>query len=102
MDLGLAGKVAVVAASSKGLGKAVAMTLAREGALVTINGRDAETLRSTGREIRDQTGPDVLEVDRRPDGSGGCQPLDRPNGWRARRSRHSDLQRWWSAERDIR
>ena len=63
MDLGLAGKVAVVAASSKGLGKAVAMTLAREGALVTINGRDAETLRSTGREIRDQTGPDVLEVD---------------------------------------
>ena len=46
MDLGLAGKVAVVAASSKGLGKAVAQTLAREGALVTVNGRDADTVKA--------------------------------------------------------
>ncbi len=62
MDLGLAGKVAIVAASSKGLGKAVAMTLAREGALVTVNGREAETLKATADEIRTETGADVLEV----------------------------------------
>ena len=62
MDLGLAGKVAVVAASSKGLGKAVAATFAREGALVTINGRDAATLQAAGAEIRADTGADVLEV----------------------------------------
>lgn len=62
MDLGLAGKVAIVAASSKGLGKAVAMTLAREGALITVNGREAETLRATAEEIRAETGADVLEI----------------------------------------
>jgi 3-oxoacyl-[acyl-carrier protein] reductase len=62
MDLGLQGKVAVVAASSKGLGKAVAATLAREGALVTINGRDAATLQMAGEEIREATGADVLQV----------------------------------------
>jgi len=61
VDLGLQGKIAVVAASSKGLGKAVAQTLAREGALVTINGRDAETLRATADEIRSEGG-DVIEI----------------------------------------
>jgi 3-oxoacyl-[acyl-carrier protein] reductase len=62
MDLGLAGKVAVVAASSKGLGRAVATGLAREGALVTVNGRDAATLAETAAAIREETGGDVLEV----------------------------------------
>lgn len=62
MDLGLAGKIAIVAASSSGLGKATAMTLAREGALVTVNGRDAETLAATAKEIREETGGDVIEV----------------------------------------
>jgi 3-oxoacyl-[acyl-carrier protein] reductase len=62
MNLGLAGKVAVVAASSKGLGRAVATTLAREGALVTINGRDPATLAATAREIREETGGDVVEI----------------------------------------
>jgi 3-oxoacyl-[acyl-carrier protein] reductase len=62
MDLGLARKVAIVAASSKGLGKAVAQTLAREGALVTVNGRDAVAVRATADEIRAETGSDVLEI----------------------------------------
>ena len=61
MDLGLQGKIAVVAASSKGLGKAVAQTLAREGALVTVNGRDPDTLRATADEIRSEGG-DVIEI----------------------------------------
>ena len=62
MDLGLRGKVAVVAASSSGLGKATAMALGREGALVTVNGRDAARLYATAREIREATGADVIEV----------------------------------------
>jgi 3-oxoacyl-[acyl-carrier protein] reductase len=39
MDLGLKNKIAFVAASSQGLGKAVAMELSKEGAKVIINGR---------------------------------------------------------------
>jgi 3-oxoacyl-[acyl-carrier protein] reductase len=62
VDLGLTGKVAIVAASSKGLGRATAATLAREGALVTVNGRDAATLAKTAQAIRDDTGGDVIEV----------------------------------------
>ncbi|CAA9577052.1 MAG: 3-oxoacyl-[acyl-carrier protein] reductase [uncultured Thermomicrobiales bacterium] len=62
MDLGLAGKVAVVAASSKGLGRAVATQLAREGALVTVNGRDPAGLAETAAAIRAETGGDVLEI----------------------------------------
>jgi 3-oxoacyl-[acyl-carrier protein] reductase len=62
MDLGLTGKVAIVAASSKGLGRAVATGLAREGALVTINGREKETLAATAAAIRAETGGDVIEI----------------------------------------
>lgn len=62
VDLGLKGKVAIVAASSKGLGRATATVLAREGALVTVNGRDVATLAKTAQAIRDETGGDVIEV----------------------------------------
>ncbi len=62
MDLGLKGKVIAVAASSKGLGRASALCLAREGALVTVNGRDAGSLAATAAEIREATGGDVIEV----------------------------------------
>jgi len=62
VDLGLQGKVAIIAASSKGLGRATATCLAREGALVTINGRDAERLALTAAAIREETGGDVIEV----------------------------------------
>lgn len=51
MDLGLHNKVALVLASSKGLGKAVAIALAREGAKVVICGTDAVALASTKNEI---------------------------------------------------
>ena len=62
MDLGLAGKVAIVAASSKGLGKASALALAREGARVTICARTEADLDATAGQIRQETGADVLAV----------------------------------------
>ncbi len=60
MDLGLKGKVAFVAASSEGLGKSVALELAREEALIAICGRNQESLEATAREIEQHT--EVLSV----------------------------------------
>ncbi|MGH9317301.1 MAG: SDR family oxidoreductase [Thermoanaerobaculia bacterium] len=51
MDLRIAGRVAMVAASSKGIGKAVALSLARQGCRVSICGRTAEPLQRAWREI---------------------------------------------------
>jgi 3-oxoacyl-[acyl-carrier protein] reductase len=62
VDLGLAGKVALVAASSKGLGKASALALAREGARVTICARTAADLDAAADDIRQETGAEVLAV----------------------------------------
>jgi len=62
MDLGIKGKVALVAASSKGLGRASAETMAQEGAKVTICARDAEALEATKNEIVSATGAEVLAV----------------------------------------
>ena len=60
MDLGLKGRVAIVAASSEGLGRAVAMGLAREGARLALCARTRSTLESTAEEIRQATGAEVL------------------------------------------
>jgi 3-oxoacyl-[acyl-carrier protein] reductase len=62
MDLNLKGKIAIVLASSKGLGKAIAMTLASEGATVVIASRNAEELNATASEIKQQTGAEVMVV----------------------------------------
>ena len=62
MDLGLAGKSAIVCASSKGLGKGCAMALAREGVDVVINGRTAETVEATAREVASATGVRAIPV----------------------------------------
>lgn len=56
MDMGLAGKSVFVAASSKGLGKAIALEYAREGAKVTIASRDAAQLEAARNEIASATG----------------------------------------------
>jgi 3-oxoacyl-[acyl-carrier protein] reductase len=56
------GKAAIVAASSKGLGKASALALAREGARVTICARTAADLHAAAEEITRETGAEVLAV----------------------------------------
>lgn len=62
MDLGIAGKKALVCAASKGLGRGCAMALAREGAAVVVNGRTAATVAATAAEIRKATGATVTEA----------------------------------------
>lgn len=52
MDLGLSGRKAIICASSRGLGKACATALAREGVDIVINGRSAENLDIAAAEIR--------------------------------------------------
>lgn len=62
MDLGIAGRKAIVCASSKGLGRGCAMALAAEGVEVVINGRDEAVLARTAEEIRQATGARVIAV----------------------------------------
>lgn len=59
MDLGIKGKVALVAASSMGLGKAVALKLSEEGAKVAVCARGEEKLLQTKDEIVSHTGGEV-------------------------------------------
>jgi len=62
MDLGLRGKVALVAGASQGIGRAAAMGFAREGAKVSICARSEAPLNETAETIRRETGGDVLAV----------------------------------------
>ncbi len=62
MDLGLKDKIALVAASSKGLGRASAEAMAQEGAKVTICARDEAALNATRDEIVAATGAEILAV----------------------------------------
>jgi 3-oxoacyl-[acyl-carrier protein] reductase len=62
MDLGLKERVAIVAASSRGLGRACARELAREGATVVICARGRSQLEATADEIGKETGAEVLPI----------------------------------------
>ena len=62
MDFGLKGKKAIVCASSKGLGRACALALAREGVELVITARTAKELEATAAMIRQQTGAKVTTV----------------------------------------
>lgn len=62
MDLGIRGKSALVCAASKGLGRACAMSLAREGVDVTILARGQEALEKTADDIRKAAGVKVTAI----------------------------------------
>ena len=62
MNLGLRERVAVVAASSQGIGKATALVFAREGARVVMNGRRPDVLAEAAREVSAETGSEVATV----------------------------------------
>jgi 3-oxoacyl-[acyl-carrier protein] reductase len=62
MDLGIAGRKAIVCASSRGLGRACATRLAEAGCEVVINGLDAQRLDATAADIRKDTGAKVQAV----------------------------------------
>jgi 3-oxoacyl-[acyl-carrier protein] reductase len=60
MDLGIKGKVALVTAASRGLGRGCAEQLAAEGCRVAICSRDSDSVRQAARDISAQTGARVL------------------------------------------
>ena len=62
MDLGIAGRKAIVCASSRGLGKACAQALAEAGCEVVINGRDAKRLDAVAAELAKLTGAKITAV----------------------------------------
>lgn len=62
MDLGLKGKRAFVASSSRGLGFATALTLGHEGCLVAINGRDEKKLKAAAERIAHETGTQAFAL----------------------------------------
>jgi 3-oxoacyl-[acyl-carrier protein] reductase len=62
MDLALSGKVALVCAASAGIGKAIALGLAREGVSVAIVSRGSEAIAAAAAEIAEHTGADVLAL----------------------------------------
>lgn len=62
MDLGLRDRGAIVTAASKGIGKAIALGLAREGAKVAICSRNEDAVREAAEELAAITGAEVLGV----------------------------------------
>jgi 3-oxoacyl-[acyl-carrier protein] reductase len=62
VDLGLKGKKAIVCASSRGLGRACAISLAREGCTVVVNGVDGERVKAAASEISTRFGVEAVPV----------------------------------------
>jgi 3-oxoacyl-[acyl-carrier protein] reductase len=62
MDLGIAGRKAIVCASSRGLGRACALALAQAGCDVVINGRDGKALEAAAAELRQISGAKLTAV----------------------------------------
>ena len=63
MDLQLQGKLAIVTGGSRGIGKAIAWELAREGCNVAICARNPETLHETAKQIAEDTQRDIYPIE---------------------------------------
>ena len=63
MDLQLEGKKAIVTGGSRGIGKAIAWELAREGCNVAICARNVDAMEATSREIAEDTGRDIYAIE---------------------------------------
>ena len=62
MDLGIAGRKAIVCASSKGLGRACAKSLAEAGCEVVVNGRNRDAVETAAADIRKATGLSLIHI----------------------------------------
>ena len=62
MDLGLAGRAAIVNGASQGIGYAIAATLAAEGARVAVTARRQPALDEAARRLRAESGGDIVAV----------------------------------------
>ena len=62
MDLGIGGTVAIVTGASRGIGKAIAMALAHEGAQVAVCARNPGPLEETANEIRARTQSKIVSI----------------------------------------
>jgi 3-oxoacyl-[acyl-carrier protein] reductase len=62
MDLGIAGRKAIVCASSRGLGRGCALALAQAGCEVVVNGRDPERVKASAAEIAATSGARTIPV----------------------------------------
>src|SRR5215207_8293913 len=60
MDLGLKDKRALVTGSSRGLGYATALLLAKEGCQVAINGRDENKIKTAAEKLQKETGSQII------------------------------------------
>src|SRR5579859_2944036 len=74
MDLGLRGRVAIVTGSSRGIGRAIAASLAAEGVRLTLNARGAEPLKAFADELT-RDGADVIGVAADVTTAAGCQQV---------------------------
>ena len=84
MDLKLKGKTALVTGGSEGIGKGIAIALAKEGVDVAICARRKEPLEATAQEIAKATGRKIVADRRRP-----AQGRGRQEFHRSRRTRRS-------------
>ena len=62
MDLGLAGKVAIITGGSEGIGRAAARSLGREGARVVVCARRADVLERAAGQVAEETGAEIVPV----------------------------------------